>query len=86
MSIRSNDGSTFRISSAVVRSGPITGDARFSKEVGVETHLEICLVAPERSGVHRGEVQICIEGETQSQLTLPVSLMVQANERGGASP
>jgi hypothetical protein len=78
VSIRSNDGTIFRVASVANSSGPFQARASFPDLRAVETHLDLSLVAPEQSGVYRGELEICVEGETRSHLTLPVSLIVRS--------
>lgn len=84
--VHSNDLSSFRVLSVATKSGSIRAHGSFSDQREVKTHLDLSLVAPDRDGVHRGELEIGIEGETTSHLTLPVSLMVRADELGGGSP
>jgi Protein of unknown function (DUF1573) len=86
VSVQSNDGSSFRVVSVATKSGSIRAQGSFSEKRDVKARLELSVVAPDRYGVHRGELEICIEEETRSHLALPISLMVQANELGGGSP
>ena len=78
VSIHSNDGTSFCVASVANTSGPLQARASFPDKRAVETHLDLSLIAPEQSGVFRGELEICVEGDTKSRLTLPVSLIVRS--------
>ena len=72
----SNDGSNFRVTSVATKSGPVRAGRSFSEERCVEVDVDLSFVVPDRNGVHRGELEICVEGETRSHLVLPVSVVV----------
>ncbi len=78
MIVRANDGSAFRVAAVAAKSGPIQASGLFSADKGLERPVDLVLVAPESSGIQRGQLEIAIEGDAGPvRIILPVSLTVR---------
>ncbi|MGC8640320.1 MAG: DUF1573 domain-containing protein [Isosphaeraceae bacterium] len=75
--VRSNDNVPFRISSVSAKSGPFRVRGSFTSEAAPEKTVDLDVIAPSQSGIHRGVLDILIVGTAAAHLSLPVSLVVR---------
>ncbi len=74
--VRSNDETRFRVISVAREAGPLKIASDYTRDTETEKSVELTIEAPDRKGIHRGLLEVAIEGKNQPRIRLPISLVV----------